>query len=39
MGRGLLAVESVVWALMARESTVAVALARASNKAENTSYR
>ena len=38
-GRGLLAVESVVWALRARESAVAVALARASNKAENTSYR
>jgi hypothetical protein len=39
LDRGLLAVESVVWALRAGESAVAVALARASNKAENTSYR
>ena len=39
MGRGLLVVESVVWALRAGESAVAVALVRASDTAENTSYR
>jgi hypothetical protein len=43
LGSGLLAVESVVWALRAGESAawsaVAVALVRASDKAENTSYR
>jgi hypothetical protein len=39
LGRDLLAVESVVWALRAGESAVAVALVRASDKAENTSYR
>ena len=39
LGRGLLAVESVVWALRAGESTIVVVLVRASDKAENTSYR
>ena len=38
-GRGLLAVESVVWALRAGESAVAVALVRASDRTENMSYR
>ena len=39
MGRGLLVVESVVWALRAGESAVAVALVRASDGTENMSYR
>ena len=38
-GRGLLAVESVVWALRAGESAVAVALVRASDRTEKMSYR
>ena len=38
-GRGLLAVESVVWALRAGESVVAVALVRSSDRTENMSYR
>jgi hypothetical protein len=41
LSRGLLVVESVVWALRAgdRESAVAVALVRASDRTENMSYR
>ena len=39
LGQGLLAVESVVWTLKVGERAVAVALGRASDKAENTSYR
>jgi hypothetical protein len=39
LGRGLLVVESVVWALRAGESAVAVALVRASDRTENMSYR
>ena len=38
-GRGLLAVESVVWALRAGESAVVVALVRASSQTENRSHK
>ena len=39
MDRVLLVVESVVWALRAGESAVAVVSARASDRIENMSYR